>query len=444
MNSPEKKWLLILASKLGYQTRGFIAAAQRLGVEVLLGTDRCHQLDDPWNDRAWPLAFEDPESAAEEIVNRARASAHAAGAPISAILALGDRAPLTAALAAQSLGLTYNTPESVENCRSKLRQREVLAEADVPVPGFFSFSLSDSPDEIAKRVNSPCVVKPLRLAASQGVIRANNAEEFRAAVARTRALIESPEVQVTREPELDRLLVEDYVPGAEVAVEGLIDRGHLRILAIFDKPDPLEGPFFEETIYVTPSRLPAAAQEELSACARRTATALGLSHGPIHAEFRWNDKGPWVIECAPRPIGGLCARALRFGEARIGLEELLVRHALGMPGSDAQRESAASAVMMIPVPASGILDEVEGLDRARAVEHVDAIEITARLHDKVVAWPEGASYLGFIFARAEKPEEAEAALRAAHAELNFKLNPELPVENPATGRLPARGIGEGN
>jgi hypothetical protein len=167
-------------------------------------------------------------------------------------------------------------------------------------------------------------VKPLRLAASQGVIRANNAEEFRAAVARTRALIESPEVQVTREPELDRLLVEDYVPGAEVAVEGLIDRGHLRILAIFDKPDPLEGPFFEETIYVTPSRLPAAAQEELSACARRTATALGLSHGPIHAEFRWNDKGPWVIECAPRPIGGLCARALRFGEARIGLEELLL------------------------------------------------------------------------------------------------------------------------
>jgi biotin carboxylase len=441
VNSPEKKRLLILASKLGYQTRGFIAAAERLGVEVVLGTDRCHQLDDPWNDRAWPLAFEQPEAAADEIVAGARA---AADAPISAILALGDRAPLSAALAAQSLGLTYNTPESVENCRSKLHQREVLAEADVPVPGFFSFSLSDSPDEIAKRVNFPCVVKPLRLAASQGVIRANNAAEFRAAVARTRALIESPEVQVTREPELDRLLVEDYVPGAEVAVEGLIDRGHMRILAIFDKPDPLEGPYFEETIYVTPSRLPAAAQEELSACARRTAAALGLSHGPIHAEFRWNEKAPWVIECSPRPIGGLCARALRFGPARIGLEELLVRHALGMPGSDAEREIAASAVMMIPVPGSGILDEVEGLDRARAVEHVDAIEITARLHDQVVAWPEGASYLGFIFAGAEKPEDAEAALRAAHAKLHFKLSAELPVENPATGRLPARGTGEGN
>ena len=444
MSPAEKKRLLILASKLGYQTLGFIAAAHRLGVEVVLATDRCHQLDDPWNDRAWPLAFEDPESAAEEIVNRARASAHAAGAPISAILALGDRAPLTAALAAQSLGLAYNTPESVENCRSKLRQREVLAQADVPVPGFFSFSLSDSPDEIAKRVNFPCVVKPLRLAASQGVIRANDAAEFRAAVARTRALVGSPEVQVTREPELDRLLVEQYVPGAEVAIECLIDRGRLRILAIFDKPDPLEGPYFEETIYVTPSRLPAAAQDALHTCARRTVNALGLTYGPIHAEFRWNEKGPWVIECAPRPIGGLCARALRFGAQRIGLEELLVRHALGMPGADAERETAASAVMMIPVPATGILDEVEGLDRARAIPRIDAIEITARLHDKVVAWPEGASYLGFIFARAESPADAEAALRAAHAELHIKLIAELPVEHAATHRLPARAAGEGN
>jgi biotin carboxylase len=432
MTAPEKKRLLILASKLGYQTLGFIAAAQRLGVEVVLGTDRCHKLDDPWNDRAWPLAFEDPESAAEEIVAKANEN------PITAILALGDRAPMTAALAAESLGLPYNTPDSVENCRSKLRQREVLAQADVPVPGFFSFSLTESPHEVVKRVNFPCVVKPLRLAGSQGVIRANNVAEFLSAVARTRALIESPEVRVTREPELDRLMVEEYVPGMEVAVEGLIERDELRVLAIFDKPDPLEGPFFEETIYVTPSRLPLAAQNELSACARRTITALGLTRGPIHAEFRWNEKGPWVIECAPRPIGGLCARALRFGDARMGLEELLVRHALGMPGSDAERESAASGVMMIPVPSTGIFEGVEGLDRARAVANVDAIEITARVRDRVVAWPEGASYLGFIFARGAKPDELEAALRAAHAELSFKLSAELPVEHPATGRLPAR------
>ncbi|MGB6199653.1 MAG: ATP-grasp domain-containing protein [Candidatus Acidiferrales bacterium] len=432
MNTHEKTRLLILASKLGYQTRGFVDAARRLGAEVALGTDRCHQLDDPWNDRAWPLEFAEPEAAAAEIVSRAHDT------PIAAILALGDRAPLAAAIAAQSLGLPYNSPESVANCRSKLRQREVLSAASVPVPGFFSFALTESLDAILPRVNFPCVVKPLRLSASQGVIRANNAEEFRAAVARIRALMESPEVQVTREAELDRVLVEDYLPGAEVAVEGFLDRGHLRILAIFDKPDPLEGPYFEETIYVTPSRLPASAQDELASCARRTVVALGLKHGPIHAEFRWNDRGPWVLECAPRPIGGLCARTLRFGAARMPLEELLVRHALGLPDGDAEREIDAAAVMMIPVPAGGILDEVEGLDRARGVAHIEAIEITARIHDKVVAWPEGASYLGFIFARAARAEDAETAVRAAHAELHFKLRAELPVEHAATGHLPVR------
>lgn len=422
--------LLILASKLGYQTRGFIEAAQRLGIEVALGTDRCHQLDDPWNDRAWPLDFADAGAAAAEIVARAH------DAPLAAILALGDRAPLAAAFAAQSLGLPHNSPESVANCRSKLRQREALAAAGVPVPGFSSFALSESFDAILPRVNFPCVVKPLRLSASQGVIRANSAAEFRAAIARVRALVESPEVQVTREPELDRILVEDYVPGAEVALEGLLDRGRLRILAIFDKPDLLEGPFFEETIYVTPSRLPAAAQEAIAACARRTVAALGLTHGPIHAEFRWNDRGAWVLECAPRPIGGLCARTLRFGPGRMPLEELLVRHALGMSGSDAERETGAAAVMMIPVPSNGILDGIEGLERAREVARIEAIEITARLHDRVVAWPEGASYLGFIFARAANSEEVEAAVRAAHTHLRFKLIAELPVEHPATGRLP--------
>jgi biotin carboxylase len=432
VNDLPKKRLLILASKLGYQTRGFIEAAQRLGVEVALGTDRCHQLDDPWNDRAWPLEFADSAAAAEEIV----ALAH--NEPISAILALGDRAPLAAAVAAQSLGLQYNSPDSVANCRSKLRQREVLAAAGVPVPIFFSFALTESIDTILPRVNFPCVVKPLRLSASQGVIRANNAAEFRAAVARIRALVESPEVQVTREAELDRVLVEEYVPGAEVAVEGLLDQGRLRILAIFDKPDPLDGPYFEETIYVTPLRLPAPAQDALAACARCTVAALGLTHGPIHAEFRWNDRGAWVLECAPRPIGGLCAKTLRFGEVGMPLEELLVCHALGLPGSDAERERDAAAVMMIPVPATGILDEVEGVDRARGVAHIDAIEITARIHDRVVAWPEGASYLGFIFARASTAAQAEAAVRAAHAELHFKLRAELPVEHPATGRLPIR------
>jgi formate-dependent phosphoribosylglycinamide formyltransferase (GAR transformylase) len=232
------------------------------------------------------------------------------------------------------------------------------------------------------------------------------------------------------------MIVEDYIPGREVAVEGLLTEGVLRVLAIFDKPDPLEGPYFEETIYVTPSRLPREQQDAIVRCARDAARALGLIHGAIHAEFRVNDDGVWPLEIAPRPIGGLCARAVRFGPELISLQELLVRHAVGLSGTEFERETIASGVMMIPVPANGILERVEGIDDARAVANIASLEITARLHDKIITWPEGSSYLGFIFARGDDPEKVERALRQAHSKLDFVVSPELPVSNAATGKLP--------
>ena len=428
------KLVLILASKLGYQTRGFADAAEKMGVEVQFGTDRCHKLDDPWGDAALALHFENPREAAQEVV-RALSNGVAGQKAVDAVLALGDRPTVTAAYAAEALGIAGNPPAAVEICRNKLRQRETLRASGVRVPDFCSFAVSDRLADVVARVKFPCVVKPLSLSASQGVIRANNADEFEDAVRRIRLLMESPEIQVLREPGRDQLLVETYVPGREVAVEGLIERGRLRVLAIFDKPDPLEGPYFEETIYVTPSRLPAETQKAIDECAASAIAALGLTTGPVHAEFRVNESGPWVLEIAPRPIGGLCSRALRFGADKISLEELLLRDALGMPGGDAEREDAASGVMMIPVPRSGIFDGVEGIEAAESVPGVTEIQITARLHDYVAAWPEGSSYLGFIFARADSAAEVEAALRKAHARLQFRLSPRLSVEHPATGKI---------
>jgi biotin carboxylase len=424
--------LLILASKLGYQTRSFAEAAKALGADVVFASDRCHQLEDPWADGAIAVHFEDPEEAARRIVKQSLVQ------PVDGLIALGDRPTSTAAFTARALGFAYNSPQSVENCRSKLRQREVLRDAGLPVPQFFSFRLDKRVDKILPRVHFPCVVKPLRLAASQGVICANSPEEFQAAVTRIKDLMESPEVKVTREPELDRLLVERYIPGTEVAVEGLLTRGKLRILGVFDKPDPLEGPYFEESIYVTPSRLPDEKYDRLLDCAERTVQALGLTHGPVHSEFRVNDEGSWVLEATPRPIGGLCSRALRFGPQRIFLEELLVRHALGMPGTDLDREDDASGVMMIPVPRAGVLEKVEGEEQARHTPGIEDVQITARLHDFLAAWPEGSSYVGFIFAHAKSPAEAEAALRLAHSQLIFEIVERLPVQHPVTGAVLGR------
>src|SRR5579871_1704813 len=284
--------LLILASKLGYQARSFADSAKALGADITFATDRCHKIDDPWADGAIAVRFDDPEEAARRIVQQSFVR------PVDGLIALGDRATSAAAYVARALGIAYNSPQAVENCRSKLRQREILRDAGLPVPGFFSFKLDKRVEKILPRVQFPCVVKPLRRAASQGVIRANTPEEFQAAVERIKQLLESPEVQVEREPETDRLLVEKFISGAEVSVEGLVTRGKLRILAIFDKPDPLEGPYFEETIYVAPSRLPDKEYDSIIECAEKTVAALGLTHGPVHAEFRVNKEGPWVLEAA--------------------------------------------------------------------------------------------------------------------------------------------------
>ena len=317
--------------------------------------------------------------------------------------------------------------------------REAFRDAGLPVPWFRSVMLQPTPEPSLLGITYPCVLKPVSLSASQGVVRANTRKEFLAGAARLNHLLESAEIQATRESNLDRMIVEGYLPGREVAVEGLLSQGELRVLAIFDKPDPLEGPFFEETIYVTPSRMSVAEQNATQKCFAEAVRALGLVHGPVHGEFRINEEGVWPLEVAARPIGGLCARALRFllseRKEMIGLEELLLRHALGLPGSDAQREEAASGVLMIPVPASGILDRVDGVEEAKGVARVTDLEITARLHDYIAAWPEGSSYLGFVFARSDRPEEAEETLRAAHEKLKFTITPRFPVEHPVTKRV---------
>jgi predicted ATP-grasp superfamily ATP-dependent carboligase len=430
------KRLLILAGKLGYQTRGFAEAARKLGVQVFFATDRCDRLDDPWGDRAIAAHFEKPHEAAGAILEALPALA---GGSVDAVLALGDRPTVAAAHVARGLGLPGNHPLAVEACRSKLRQREVFQAAGLRVPWFRAFPLRPLPDPALAGIEFPCVVKPLGLSASQGVIRANNREEFRAAVERIAKLVESPELQARREAGLEFVLAEGYIPGKEVAVEGLLSAGRLRVLAIFDKPGTPEGPFFEETIYVTPSRLDEAQQQGVEHAARDGVRALGLEHGPVHAEFRVNDQGVWPLEIAPRPIGGLCSRALRFGPEEAGekilLEELLVRHALELPGADWPRERAASGVMMIPVPGSGVLQRVEGNEAARATPGITELYITARLQDAITAWPEGSSYLGFLFARGETPGGAEQALREAHAQLRFTISPRLPVVHAAAGRL---------
>lgn len=387
-------------------------AAQRLNVEVVVASEEASTLADKNPARLLTLNFLQPDEAARHVAEFAK------WYPIDAVVGVDDDTAVAAAAIAAALGLPHNSVEAAYAARNKHRMHELLDRAGVPAPRFTLFSLDDDPAILARQVEYPCVLKPTFLAASRGVIRANTEAEFVAAFRRIGAILSDPEVAAKGGPAARQVLVESYVPGAEVALEGLLLRGELRILALFDKPDPLEGPYFEETMYVTPSRLPAAAQLEIADCTARAADALGLQEGPIHAELRLNEEGPWVIEIAARSIGGLCSRTLRFGTG-LSLEDLILRHALGLELESLERERRAAGVMMIPIPRAGVLKEVRGLEAAKAVPHIEDITISAYIGQPLVPLPEGSRYLGFIFSRAETPEEVEAALREAHRRSEF-------------------------
>ena len=302
--------------------------------------------------------------------------------------------------------------------RDKARTRELLAAAGLNTPRFRTWPADADPEEVPSPT-FPVVVKPVDLSGSRGVIRADDPDELAGAFARVAAIVRSPDVCPPGE-ETQWIIVEDFIPGVEVAVEGLVRGGNLEVLAIFDKPDPLVGPYFEETLYVTPSRLPAETQSLVQATAAAATRAIGLTEGPVHAEIRLNERGAWVLEVAARSIGGLCARTLHFG-AGVALEELIIRHAAGLPLPSLEREHAAAGVMMLPIPRAGTLREVNGRAEAIAVPGIEGLVITIPPGGRVVPLPEGDRYLGFMFARAETPAEAEAALREAHRRLEIVI-----------------------
>lgn len=413
--------LLLLMTTNTYRASAFIEAAQRLGVPVVVGSDREQILSAANPGGHLTLNFLAPEQASGAIV------AFAKQYPIQAVVSADDDGAILAAMAAAALGLRHNPVDAVTAARDKHRMRAVLAAAGLPSPHSTLVSIDEDPEEAARRVSFPCVVKPLFLSASRGVIRADDPAQFVAAFQRVVAILRRPEVAVQGGALAQQILVETFIPGIEVAVEGLLSEGKLKVLALFDKPDPLEGPFFEETIYVTPSCHPAPVQQSVVACTAEAVNALGLRHGPVHAELRVNDQGPWILEMAPRSIGGLCSRTLRFG-AGISLEEMILRDAMGLEVASLEREGRAAGVMMIPIPQAGTLREVRGQDEARRVPGIEEIRITIPVGHEVVPLPEGTRYLGFIFARDDTPDRVEATLREAHRRLTFIISP--PCEIP--------------
>ena len=416
------KRVLLLATTTGYQIRSFGEAAERLGVRLVFASDRCDRLEDPWWDAAIPVRFHDMSSSVAAVVASFRGQA--AHERPDGVIAVGDRPTVLAAHVSAALDLPGNPPAATETSRNKLAARRAFAAAGLLTPRFEVVSVSESQSPHTS-LAYPVVVKPLALSGSQGVIRADDAGSLAQAMDRVSRLLRTTDVAIERENAHEYVLIETFIPGKEYAVEGVLTDGAFQVFTIFDKPDSLDGPFFEETIYVTPSRASAETQKAIVGVIASAIRILGLRHGPVHAECRVNDQGIYVLEVASRPIGGLCSKAIRFFTGDGGfatLEEVLLRHALGEPVDTYRRINRASGVMMIPIPRRGVYRGVSGVENARRITGIDDVIITAKPDSTLVPLPEGRSYLGFIFATGDSPASVEEALRRAHERLDFSID----------------------
>ncbi|MYI98373.1 MAG: ATP-grasp domain-containing protein [Gemmatimonadetes bacterium] len=420
-----------------YRSDPFLEAARRMNLEVVVGSDFCQVLAEEW-DIPLSLRLRYVSQAVDEIVDYDREH------PLDAIVPVDDYTTEIAARACKVLGLPHNTPEAAIAARNKYRMREMLSAAGVWCPPFARFDQSVPVEEIALEQRYPCGLKPILLSGSRGVIRADSPDGFIEAFRRIGRILEgASDRPPSLDPDAHRIMVESYITGQEVALEGLLNGGRLRVLSLFDKPDPLEGPFFEETIYVTPSRLPEESQEVVSDAVQRASTAVGLTEGPVHAELRVHHGEARIIEIAGRSIGGLCSRVLEYGLG-VSLEELILRHALGQhvdgvgrkaqvrSGADrgtdgldrqvdAGNKPGAAGVMMLPVPEGGLFQGFDGVEEAKKTPGVEDVVVTAKEGDMLTPLPEGAGYPGFIFARGDEPGQVEQVLRKAHGRLRMRV-----------------------
>jgi biotin carboxylase len=390
--------VVIVASCESYRVGDYLKAAAVLRLDVVVATDA--EVPALGDARQLRVDLSQPEDAAHSIA--------AAVPDARAVIAVEDEGVQTAAAAAALLEIPHSSVTAVAATRDKLVMRKRFEAAGVPQPRFAAAGPGELAD-VAAAVGYPVVAKPLGLTASRGVIRLDGNRLAEQAEQRIRSILEAAGRDVG-----ESLLVEEYVPGREVIIEGVMYHGELQLLAVIDKPDPLEGPYFEETMFVTPSRLGEGTQQRAVDVTRSALKALGLVTGPIHAELRVTPDGElFMLEAAARSIGGLCGRSLSFGLLGESLEVALLRSALGDAIGSLEPARPSTGVLMLPIPASGVLTGVEGVDEVRALPGVDDVQITISIGRRVEALPEGGRYLGFVFASGSTPGAVEAALRSA-------------------------------
>lgn len=406
-----KKRLLLILPTNTYRTEAFMSAAYNIDIVLTVGTETKRSLADFTPGTTMVVSIYDHKKALEQIAGFHKSY------PLAAIVGVDENTVLIAAKASAEIGLAHNPVAAVQAAADKFLFRKQISDSGLDSPAFELLA-----EDQQSLIDFPIVLKPRILSAGRGVMRVDSEQQLQTAVPRIRAILDSPKLKRQAGSAAESLLAESYIPGEEVAVEGLVEEGRFHLLAIYDKPDPLSGPTFAETIYVTPSRHPRHIQQDIENTVQKAVRAIGLLSGPVHAELRFNESGVFMIELANRSIGGLCSRILAF-ENDMTIEEVILRQALGLLNEIPKRSVQASGVMMIPVGQTGTLISVSGVKAAKSTPGISDVLITIPNNTKVQALPEGNRYLGFIFAEAQQAETVEQALRTAYSQLRIKIAP---------------------
>ena len=410
----ENSAVILIIPSASYRTSAFITAVKKLDLKVLVISDKSQVFSGKYPDNLIIMNFHHWKDRLDEISEWSERNG------LKAVIGVDEESIVLAANISNYLNKEHNPVDSVLLTKNKYLMRIELKKAGICSPWFKRFPVHESPKKIINEIIFPCVIKPTFLSASRGVIRVNTIKELSDGFKTLNDLLSLEEIRKRGGDQSDWILVEEYIPGKEVAIEGIVSEGKLKVLAVFDKPEPLVGPTFEETIFVTPSILPEKTLYSLFETAEIAVNTLGIVKGPVHIEIRINSSGNYILECASRSIGGICSNVLEF-HGGMSLEELILRSYLGRNVEKTKLTDTARGVMMMPNEKSGILKEIRGVEDALNVKGVTDLQITLKPGENLEPLPKGDRYLGFIFAEDKDQELVIKALKNAWSKIAVVL-----------------------
>lgn len=409
------RWVIVFVSSECRAAMGPLAAAKARHFKTLVAATSRPCVDDDLVDRFLRI----PDRSSKEVA--AYVERQCEGLLVSGVLASDDWDVVAAAMIADKLGLRFVGVETALAATNKFLMRQRLRNGGAVVPDFQCFAIGDNAGEIAKSLRFPVVIKPTYGQGSLGVIRADTVDEFEKAFQYTSRIIVDLDMRPSAVRDRSGILVEQYIPGEEYTVELLMHEGKPYSLAVFEKPDPLEGPYFEEGIYVTPIRRDEKIRSLLVEAAIRGSRALGIETGPCHCELRLSGELPYILEIAARPIGGFCSQV--FADLMgFDLHDLVLQNAVGLPVMPPPiADGVALGVMMLPVPGRGNLARVSGVDRALDIDGIMSVKIHVEAGSRILPYPEQSCYIGTVLATGSSADEVVARLKSAAKAVSFEL-----------------------